>query len=182
MSFKLPTPFALVVAAGLLAGCEPAADTAKPVTPATPVSKGEVGHDHSHEHAHEEHGPNGGHIIEFGKYHGEVAMSPTREIAVYILGDDAKTATPVEGAIVKLILKADEKDVTLEAKPTPKEGETAEKCSKFVVAADAVPASIKDIEGIVGTVELKIGEETLPAKVEHDHDHDHDHAEEKPAK
>jgi len=169
----------LVVTASLvMAGCNP--PPAKPVTSKTPVSEG---HDHGNDHHHDEHGPNGGHIIELAPHHGEVAMSPTREISVYILGGDAKTAQPIEGATVQLVLKVEEKDVTLDAKPTPKEGETAEKCSRFVVAADAVPASIKDIEEVVGKVDLKVKDVTISGKIEHHHDHDHghDHKDEKPA-
>lgn len=162
-----------------LTGCEPA-PTAKPVTKTTPVSEG---HDHGNEHDHHDHGPNGGHIIELPPHHGEVAMSATREISVYILGGDAKTAEPVEGATVQLVLKVEGKDVTLDAKATPKEGESAEKCSRFVVAADAVPASIKDIEGVVGKVDLKVADKTISGEIahDHDHDHDHDHKDEKPA-
>ncbi|AMV16268.1 hypothetical protein [Planctomyces sp. SH-PL14] len=164
----------LILTGGLLlAGCENA-NQPKPVSNTTPVSKGDDhGHDH-HDHAHE-HGPNGGHIIELGEYHGEVAMAPTREISIYILGGDAKTAAPVEGATVKLVVKAEEKDVTLEAKSTPKDGETAEKSSRYVIAADAVPAKVEDIEDVVGKVELTVGGKTTTGAIEHHHDHDHEH-------
>ena len=184
MKSLLQRTAALMVTGGLLtgglalSGCEKAPAPA-PVTKTTPVSDG---HDHGNEHDHHEHGPNGGHIIELPPHHGEVAMAANREISVYILGGDAKTAQPVEGATVQLVLKVDSKDVTLDAKAAPKEGETAEKCSKFVVAADAVPASIKDIEEVVGKVDLKVGEKTISGEIahDHDHDHDHDHKDEKP--
>lgn len=180
MNSMLPRTAGLVITGSLLmAGCNP--PPPKPVTGNTPVSQG---HDHGNDHHHDEHGPNGGHIIELGPHHGEVAMAPTREISVYILGGDAKTATPLEGATVQVVVKVEDKDVTLDAKATPKEGETAEKCSRFVVAADAVPASIKDIEDVVGKVDLKVKDTTISGKIEHDHghDHDHDHADHKDEK
>lgn len=162
----------LVLTGGLLlAGCENASQP-KPVTPSTPVSKGDDHDHHDHDHGH---GPNDGHIIELGEYHGEVAMAKSREISIYILGGDAKTAVPLEGATVKLVLKAEEKDVTLDAKSTPKDGETAEKSSRYVVAADAVPAKIEDIEDVVGKVELTVGGKTTTGAIEHHHDHDHEH-------
>lgn len=123
------------------------------------------------EHHHDEHGPHGGHILELGTYHGEIAMGENRQISVYILGGDAKTAAPVTGAQVALMLEGVAEPIALEASPL--EGETGGAASRFVTAAGSVPEAVTDIEKVHGSVKLTLdGKETV-AEVAHDHGHDH---------
>jgi len=130
--------------------------------------------ENTHEHHHHDHaeGPHGGHILEFGKYHGEITMAEDRTVSVYVLGmDDMSKSVPVAGSAT-LHVKVGEEEQTLELTAAPEEGEPEGQSSRYTT--NAIPESIKDIEGIAGHVELKIGEETLKAEISHDH-HGHDH-------
>ncbi|SFJ05152.1 hypothetical protein [Planctomicrobium piriforme] len=128
--------------------------------------------DHHHDHGA---GPHGGHIIELGKYHGEVTVSPERIITLFILGGDAKTAVPLAKATASLHahLGMEEKEIPLTA--SPQEGETDGKTSRFIAVAEIVPESIKDIEDLKGEVILIEGEEKSVGPITHDHDHEHEH-------
>lgn len=125
-----------------------------------------------HHHHHDE-GPHGGHILEFGDYHGEIVFADGT-VSVYVLGDDAETAVPLENAsaVLKLGSGDESKEIALAA--TPQEGEAEGSSSRYSAAAADLPEGIKDLEDITGSVLLTVGEKTLTAKVEHDHDH-HDH-------
>lgn len=127
-------------------------------------------HDHHHEH-----GPNGGHILELGEYHGEIAITDGRVLTLFVLGEDAKTPVPVADATAKVLLKVGEetKEIPLEAAPL--EGETDGKTSRFTAAADALPAEIVDIEGVNGEVVLIVAGKEHKASASHDHHHDHAH-------
>lgn len=125
---------------------------------------------------HHDHGagPHGGHILEFGDYHGEIAFADG-VISVYILGDDAETPVAVAeaSAVVKLKIADKTEEVTLTA--SPQTGETDGKTSLFVSGEDGVPEAVKDIEDIHGSVVLTVGDKELIAEVTHDHGHGHDH-------
>lgn len=65
----------------------------------------QIGEKHTQPHADEEHahgsGPHGGTLIDWGggTYHVELTVNhDQKEVAVYVLGSDAKTALPVKGS------------------------------------------------------------------------------------
>ncbi len=164
----------LLIAAVGLAGC-PQSSEYRELTKKDDVTNTAPVDDHHHHDA----GPHGGHILELGKYHGELTMDAGRAVTLYILGDDAKTAAPVKDAtaVLHAHVGAEEKEVPLTA--APQDGETDGKTSRFTAAADAVPEAIKDIEDVKGEVILTIAGEKTVAEIVHDHDHDHAHEHEK---
>jgi len=162
--------FALALSFSLV-GCTGGDDSYKPLTEADDVENTHVDDHHHHDHAS---GPNGGHILEFGDYHGEITMGEDRVVSVYVLGDDAKTAVPVADGSVTLKLTVGEETQEIALTAAPLEGEADGQSSRFTAAADAIPESVKDIEGIAGSIDLKVGDKTHTAKVSHDH-HGHDH-------
>lgn len=126
------------------------------------------------EHDHDE-GPHGGHILEFGDYHGEITHKDGI-VTVYVLGGDAETAVPLEGASAVLNLKTGDETIEIALTASPQDGEAEGSSSRYVSAAGAVPESVKDVEEIEGSVVLKVGDKSMTAAIEHDHDdHDHDH-------
>jgi len=131
-----------------------------------------------HDHHHDE-GPHGGHILEFGDYHGEITHKDGI-VTVYVLGNDAETAVPLEVASAVLNLNSGEETVEIALTASPQDGETEGTSSRYVSAAGAVPESVKDVEDIEGSIVLTVGDKSMTAEIEHDHDHhehddDHDH-------
>jgi hypothetical protein len=142
----------------------------KPTDDFEPVKPGaEVGEAEEHEH-----GPHNGHIIEIGEkeaYHGEIVFdAETRKTTIYILGDDVKTALPIEQAELELHLEADDDEVELVLKAAPLEGEEEGKSSRFVSDGAEIPASIKDIEDIHGHLHITIDDTQYSCNVGHDED------------
>ena len=100
------------------------------------------GHDHGTEapaaegeHA-EEAGVHGGHILEIDDahaHHAELVFdNSTRDVTLYFYGGVvgvAKVATELEFEIEK-----DGKEVALESKASPLDGETESSCSRFIIA------------------------------------------------
>lgn len=162
----------MVAAAGLAAlllGCPQAKEPYRELG-----AKDDVTNTAPAEH-HDDHdeGPHGGHILELGKYHGELTMDQGRVVTLYILGGDVKTAVPLAdaSAVLHAHVGNEEKEIPLTAAPL--EGETDGKTSRFTAAADAIPEAIKDIEDLKGEVVLTVGGEKTTAEITHDHDHDH---------
>ena len=153
----------------MLCGCVDNSGDYQELTEADDV---ENTHDDHHHHDHAA-GPHGGHILEFGKYHGEITVS-NETVSVYVLGDDAKTSVPVAGTAV-LHLKSGDKTIEVPLEAAPEEGEPEGESSRYQAGLDKLPEGIDDIEKIAGSVELKVGEETFTAEVSHDHGHAHDH-------
>lgn len=138
-------------------------------------------HGHDHDHAHHE-GPHGGHVIELTDDHSahlEVTMGEDRTITLYVLGEDVETAIPVAVGDVLFELEGEgDEEIELELTPMPAEGEPEGTSSVFVVKAENVPESVKDIEGLHGHVHITIDGKEYEGELEHDHDHEgHDHAE-----
>jgi hypothetical protein len=83
-------------------------------------------------HAHGE-GPHGGTIADWGggKFHIEFTVDHDKqEATVYVLGNDEKTATPIDAAEITLAIKDPAFQVAL--KPSPQGGDSAGKASRFV--------------------------------------------------
>ena len=167
MSFERILLSTALLGCGLMLGC-PASNEYNAV-PDTGVANVD---EHAHHH---DAGPHGGHILELGEYHGELAMGEDRIVSLYVLGEDAKSAVPVTGGTVTLHLEVGDNHVDVTLAPAPLEGEAEGASSRFSSTADAIPESIKDIEGIHGKVELKVGEKVSSAAISHDHGHGHGH-------
>ena len=146
--------------------------------------KDNVENKEAHEH-HHEHGPHAGHIVELGgeEFHAEVTMDEkSRNIVVYLLKSDLKTALTTEAEALRLNLVHDGKPVQLELKPAPQDGET-KGASRFQIAGEAVPAGLEDLEDLGGKVAVNIGGKDYSGELEGGHDHhDHDAAKATPEK
>jgi hypothetical protein len=139
-----------------------------------PVKPGaEVGEVEEHEH-----GPHNGHIFEIGEkeaYHGEIYFdAETRKTTIYILGDDVKTAFPIEQAELELHLEADDDEVEVILTAVPLDTDKDGTSSRFESDGAEIPASIKDIEGIHGHLHITIDGTQYSCDVGHDED-DPDH-------
>ena len=89
------------------------------------------GHDEEG-HAHGE-GPHGGTVADWGggKFHVEFTVDHDKqEATVYILGDDEKTATPIDAEEITLSIK--DPAFTASLKASPQDGDPAGKASRFV--------------------------------------------------
>lgn len=126
------------------------------------------------------HGPNGGHILELGEeeFHAEVAMDTARKLTVYLLDEAVKNPKPAANGTLQITTKDGDKEVVLDLTPAPLETEKDGQCSRFELAADKVPGSIMDIEGLTGNLSLTVGDKTLKTSLTEEHDHGHDHAHE----
>ena len=165
-------------------GCE---DTSYQEYTKAPLSEPQ---EHAHEHA-EEAGLHGGHILEIDDahaHHAELVFdNSTRDVTLYFYGGVvgvAKVATELEFEIEK-----DGKEVALESKASPLDGETEATCSRFIIAGSQFPEAIKSEEQLDGHFHVTIdGKEFTGSFHPHSHDeaahddHAHDeaaHADEK---
>jgi hypothetical protein len=83
-------------------------------------------------HAHGE-GPHGGTVADWGggKFHVEFTVDHDKqEATVYILGDDEKTATPIDAEEITLSIK--DPAFTASLKASPQDGDPEGKASRFV--------------------------------------------------
>jgi hypothetical protein len=147
----------------------------------TQYDKSKKGEEKKHDHAHPEHGPHGGHLVEFGEeeYHGEVCFDgETKKITVYVLDGEAKKAVPIAEKEVTINLVIDGKPQPFTAKAAPQDGEPEGKSSRFELSGSIeVAEHIKDEEDIQGNVSATIDGKPYSGKIVHDHDHaGHDHA------
>lgn len=79
-----------------------------------PPENREHAHEHDHgataDHVHGE-GPHGGVIFDFGRHHAEFTVDHDKQqCMVYILGDDAKTPTPIAASELTLTTKPTQTD------------------------------------------------------------------------
>ncbi|QDT37697.1 hypothetical protein [Stratiformator vulcanicus] len=124
----------LVVAAALVVGCQPAADTPPADTADSGQSSGGTagGESEDHGHSHSD-GPHHGAVADWGggTYHVEFTVDhDAEEATVYVLGSDAKSAAPIDAE--SLLLSIKEPSFQVELKPQPLEGEADWKSSRFV--------------------------------------------------
>ena len=163
----------------LLVGCNNGGDDFKAVSDSQPEVP-EAAHGHHHEQ-----GPNGGHIIELGDdemYHAELVFDEeTRKTTIYILDGEVKSASPIDAEEIDLHLHGDDDEVelTLTAAPLPSDDEG--KSSRFELAGDELPESVKGEENFEGHLHVMIDGEMRNGNIEH-HEHGeegHDHDEDK---
>ncbi len=133
-----------LAASTVIGGCGPAASD-KPKTTETPATKA-AGKTEDDAHAKT---PHGGTLVEWGaeEYHVEVVVDHTRgELIGYVLGGDAKTATPIKADTLQLTVK--QPALKLDMKAQPQAGDSDGKCSKFVAQDDAFKKDVK-LSGVV---------------------------------
>jgi hypothetical protein len=138
--------------AGLLAaGCDGSKSdfkTAKELN----TGKAAGGHD-DHDHGA---GPHGGAIVELGadEYHAEVVVdTKSHALRVYLLGPDAKTATPVAATEVT-IKTEDNQSLSLKAKP--QDGDVAGKASLFELADEKAVDDLAKAGYLHGSLQMEI--------------------------
>jgi hypothetical protein len=132
------------------------------------------------EHDHGEEGPHGGHIIELGveDHHAELTHDEaTHKIGVYLLGGDAKTATPIETASVTINVAIDGTPTQYILPAAPQQGEAAGKSSYFELVSEPLCAVVcGESESPNTTARLSITIDNKPyiGMIEtkpHEHDH-----------
>jgi hypothetical protein len=173
--FPLPwaAAFAICTALVLVAGC-------------SQDKKAGDDHGHGHSHDHATVGPHGGMIIEWGdhEHHLELKFDRAQKQAtVYVVDHDVKKVQPT--ALVTPLLKLNGVATPIPLVPTPLEGETAEKSSRYVATDDA----LADEKPFAGALSGKVGDTdyfrrfqeedkkqaTKPADQADHTGHDHDH-------
>lgn len=111
----------------LFAGCKNSQESAPKASGTPTVAHGHDDDDHSHGT-----GPHGGTIFDLGggAYHAEFCMDHDKKQAtIYILGGDAKKASPIKAD--KLALTIKQPAFQLELKATPQTGDPAGSSSCF---------------------------------------------------
>lgn len=121
--------------AGLVtAGChQEAADSSLPPAPLS----ADDDHDHGGGEGHDREGPHHGTLVEWnaGKYQLELVVDQDKkEVTVYVLGEDAKTAVPI--ATETLVVSIQDPALILDLKAVPLDGEPSGKSSRFVGTHD----------------------------------------------
>ncbi len=90
------------------------------------------------EHVHGS-GPHGGTVTDWGggAYHLEFTVShPMKQVTVYVLGSDEKTAQPIKASKIRLVINDPATDIELDAQPM--EGEAEGTSSRFVGVHDNI--------------------------------------------
>ena len=124
--------------------------------------------DDDHDHGP---GPHGGTIIEFGKWHGEFTVNhKTQEATVYILGNDAKKAAPIQ--VEKLLLSIKTPQFQVDLKATPESSDPKGKSSRFVGKHESFGKE-QEFEGTLsGVIDGKPYAGDFEEKEAKDHKHD----------
>ena len=158
-------------------GCnqEPAAEKA-----------GETADEHDeHEHGHEMEGPHGGHIIEIGTEDHHVELThddASQKVAVYLLGDDAKTAKPIKAESVTINVSADGEPTQYVLPAVPQAGEADGNTSYFELVSEPLNKIVSgksEAKSTQARLSLSIDGKPFVGMIETSaHDHDHDHGDE----
>lgn len=131
-------------------------------------------------HDHGAKGPHGGSIVELGEeeYHAEVVLdADAHTIRVFVLGKDAKTATPIPAT--ELTVTPEEKPA-LTLKAAPQDGEGDGKASRFELVDEAAVHALLDAGMIHGDLGVKIGDKAYKGHIDYHLDGiHHDHKDEK---
>lgn len=144
------------------------------------LKKAPAVHEH-HDHGHAK-GPHGGSLVELGaeEYHAEVVLDhDAHALRVFILGKDAKTATPTTAKEVTLTPEG--KDA-LTLKAAPQDGDGDGKASKFELIDDEVVHTLLDAKFLHAKLKVTIADKPFTGDVDyHLDDVHHDHKDEMPA-
>jgi hypothetical protein len=147
----------------MLVGCNSDTGNYKQVTDKDAKETAPVIDDHHHDH-----GPHGGHVLELGEYHGEIALEADRKLTLYVLDGDVKNAVPLAETTAVANLKIGTEMQKVELKALPLEGEADGKSSRFQ-SAEPLPESVKDIEDLTGDVTLTVAGKGVTGPIEHHH-------------
>jgi hypothetical protein len=171
---------------GLIALCLSGFNGCGDSQPAAPADTDAAAAD-AHEHGHGEEGPHGGHIIELGteEYHAELTHDEeTARVGIYFLGDDAKTARPIDAKSVTINVSVDGEpsQYTLPAAPQP--GESEDKSSYFELVSEPLHVVVSgESEALRTHARLNVTINGKPyvglietEKHEHDHAQGHSHS------
>ncbi len=161
------------VVAGISAGCQ---DQASPPVGTASGTEADHGHEHAEgeaEHGHSQGaGPHGGTLADWGggKYHVEFTVDHDKqEATIYVLGDDEKTATPVQATNVALTIN--EPEMQVELLPVPLDGEAGGLSSRFVGKHEKL-GTVQEFEGTI-SAEINSTPFTGDFKEEAHDAHDH---------
>jgi hypothetical protein len=131
-TLSLSTGFGLVAMTLLgLAGCGKS-------RPAAPAAGQAAAHSHHHDHG-SAFGPHAGTIIplDIEEYHGELTHdAASHRVGVYVLGEDAATAAPIEAASVTIDVSVDDKATHYTLPAVAQPGEAAGKSSYFELVSE----------------------------------------------
>lgn len=123
------------------------------------------------DHGHGEAGPHGGDIVELGDegFHAEVVVThgDKDEIAVHVLGGDAKTAKPIAATEIVLSFKHGDKVEEFKLAATKQEGDAEGQASLFKLESEEAMEELH--EHGEGTLTIKVGDKTLTGTVKHAH-------------
>lgn len=121
------------VATVVALGCSKEPAPPVPGTTPPPAAMSEGG-----EHVHGS-GPHGGTVTDWGggAYHLEFTVShPMKQVTVYVLGSDEKTAQPIKASKIQLVITDPATEIDLDAQPMP--GEAEGTSSRFVGTHDNI--------------------------------------------
>jgi hypothetical protein len=171
------TPLAALAVSAFVFGCaeQPKKTDPKQTKTATKDDHKHDDHDHGDGHHHDEHGPHDGTIADWGggKYHIEFTVNhDKKEAAVYILGDDAKTAKPIKAKDGELLLTITQPSFQVKLKATPQQGDPEGTSSLFVGTND----NLGKVQEFAGTVSGEVDGTPYAGdfkELPHDHNHDH---------
>jgi hypothetical protein len=174
----------MILAAATLGCIEQSTDSPIPPGSAQPTTDA---HDHSdHAHDHAAHGPHGGHLLELGggQYHAEwthddlADQENAKQVTVYILGEDAKTETPIAAESITINVSGGKEPMQYELKAVNAQDG---KASQFSIEDPALIVALGMAgEGVEARLNVSIDGTPYNAAIEHDHhdDHGHDHGHE----
>ncbi len=156
MKFFQLLPLVVITTVVVTGGCDsakPEADkgTGSPSSGKHTHADGTVHHNHGDGHTHGE-GPHGGVVSDWGggKYHVEFTVDHDKqEATVYILGDDEKTAVPVDAAEIIVAIKDPAFQVVLQA--SPQAGDPEGTASRFVGNHESL-GIVREFEGSISAV------------------------------
>jgi hypothetical protein len=109
-----------------LAGCNSGTGDYKQVTDKDTKETPAVIDDHHHDH-----GPHGGHVLELGEHHGEIALEADRKLTLYVLDGDVKNAVPLAETTALANLKIGTEMQKIDLKALPLDGEADGKSSRY---------------------------------------------------
>jgi hypothetical protein len=142
---------AAFLALSLMVGCgDKTADEPEDEQSGTPSIKADRGNPQGGEggHGHGA-GPHDGTLADWGggKYHVEFTVDhDKKEATVYVLGSDEKTPEPITSE--KLLLTIKNPALQADLMPVPLDGESEDKCSRFVGTHEGL-ATVMEYEGII---------------------------------
>ncbi len=159
---------AALLSVGLL-GCADSGGNYQEVTPEAAKAAADS-HDHGHAHAH---GPNGGDLVELGDHsiHAEVVFDEgSGKLDVYLLGEDAKTAHPVDLTEITLSFAHGDETEDFKLTAAPLEGEAESQSSRFTITDKEIAEEFHEhTDGAY--LHFSISGKEYKGEVHHHHDH-----------